>query len=301
MIITITGDLAGGKSSVAKRIASSIGAAYESAGSIQRQIAAMRGMTTLELNKYAETHPEIDKEVDNRVKAFGSSTSAIVVDSRMAWHFIPQSLKIYIAVSSHRAAERVMRDQLRTGEPVYSDLEDAARKLLERKASEELRYKALYGADSSVIENFDLYIDTTWATPDDVFELLSERIAAEEGNRQTCEVWLSPKLILPMGDAKCLVSGATPGDSNNTPVPVVRCGDYFYAWDQHELLGAAIQNKTPFIGAAILQGDDLPTPGLSAQQYVDSTFRLTTVHDWEKALGVAYIKPDGVGSGDRPT
>ena len=63
-IITISGMLGSGKSTVAKLLAECLGWDYYSTGNAQREIAAKRGMTTLELNRLADTDPSIDKEID---------------------------------------------------------------------------------------------------------------------------------------------------------------------------------------------------------------------------------------------
>jgi cytidylate kinase len=49
-------------------------------------------MTTTELNKYSETHPEIDAEIDSTFKSLTNSEN-LIVDSRLAWFFIPNSFK----------------------------------------------------------------------------------------------------------------------------------------------------------------------------------------------------------------
>ena len=63
--ISLAGDLGSGKSTVSDVLISRLGAEYYSTGAIVRSIAASKGMTVTELNKYMETHPEIDHEIDD--------------------------------------------------------------------------------------------------------------------------------------------------------------------------------------------------------------------------------------------
>ena len=58
--ISLAGDLGSGKSTVGAILAEKLHAAVYSTGTIQRKIAEEMGMTTLQLNQYMETHPEID-------------------------------------------------------------------------------------------------------------------------------------------------------------------------------------------------------------------------------------------------
>ena len=61
--ISLAGDLGSGKSTVGAILAERLSAAVYSTGTIQRKIAEEMGMTTLQLNQYMETHPEIDGKI----------------------------------------------------------------------------------------------------------------------------------------------------------------------------------------------------------------------------------------------
>jgi len=167
-IITITGDLGSGKSTVSKILLEKLNYEYIYTGKIQRDIANRYQMSTLELNKYAETHPEIDREIDATFKALNDSTD-LIVDSRLAWFFIPNSFKVYLSTDIAVAAERIANDRQRKNEQ-YLSKEEAIRDITARKESENKRYMELYGADCSDLSNFDLIIDTSFITPIEVAE-----------------------------------------------------------------------------------------------------------------------------------
>jgi cytidylate kinase len=171
-IITITGDLGSGKSTVSAILCRRLGYEYINTGKIQRDIAARYGMTTVELNRYSETHPEIDAEIDATFKSL-NGTSGLVIDSRLAWFFIPDSLKVFLAVDIKVAAARIAADMLRTSEQ-YTSAEEAVHNIMDRKASENKRYMELYGADCSNLANFDLIIDTSLLTPEQTAEQILE-------------------------------------------------------------------------------------------------------------------------------
>ncbi len=165
--ITITGDLGSGKSVVSKALRASLGFDIYSTGKVQREIAARYGMTTLELNQYAETHPEIDDEIDGVFVQLNGLPEGLIVDSRLAWFFMPESFKVFLSVPVEVAAARIMGDVARKREK-YSDLEHAIEDLSARKDSENKRFREKYGADCTNMNNFDLVIDTSKFTPEEV-------------------------------------------------------------------------------------------------------------------------------------
>ncbi|HAQ19045.1 MAG TPA: cytidylate kinase [Prolixibacteraceae bacterium] len=173
--ITITGDLGSGKSSIAKALCKMLNFKYFSTGSIQRQIGKENGMNTLELNYFAEDNTDIDKYIDDQVIKLNDEPDSFILDSRMAWHFIRRSFKIYLTVDPLVAAQRVIADNQRECEPVIEDAYEKSLNLLERRAAENKRFLAVYGVDCGDLTNYDLVIDTTFSSVEEVSELIVER------------------------------------------------------------------------------------------------------------------------------
>lgn len=165
--ITITGDLGSGKSVVSKLLQEKLGFEVYSTGKVQREIAARYGMTTLELNQYAHTHPEIDEEIDSTFASLNHRPEGLIVDSRLAWHFMPQSFKVYLRVPIEVAATRIMGDSTRKGER-YATAAQAIADITARKRSENERFLAKYNADCSNMANFDYVADTADKNPEAV-------------------------------------------------------------------------------------------------------------------------------------
>jgi len=172
--ITITGDLGSGKSSVAKELCKMLGYEYFSTGSIQRELAQKRGMNTLELNYHAEKNKEIDRLIDERLVAINQEKKPYVLDSRLAWHFVKNSFKVYLTVEPGIAAKRVLKDKKRINEPDAKDEAGKALNLLERKSAEDKRFKKNYGVDCADLNNYDVVIDTSRSTAAEVSELIIE-------------------------------------------------------------------------------------------------------------------------------
>lgn len=169
-LVTITGDLGSGKSTVAGLLAREWGARRYSTGAAMRDLAAKRGISLLELSARAEIDPTIDEQIDSVFRDLATTPEDLIVDSRMAWHFLPDSLKIRLTVAPEVAAGRVFNDRdrvpeadraLRTPSEVYQSL-------VARRASECKRYKAYYGVDVEDNTNYDAVIDTTDLSPPEV-------------------------------------------------------------------------------------------------------------------------------------
>ncbi len=171
--ISITGDLGSGKSTVAKIICGQGVFEYFSTGSLQRKLAAEKGMNTLEMNYFSETTQAIDDYIDGYLKGIEKdkeSPSRYVLDSRLAWHFVPSSFKVFLTVRPEVAASRVLSDKERSNEGNADDLEEQQKNLLERQEVESRRFKKLYNVIYRDLSNYDLVIDTSELSPAEVAE-----------------------------------------------------------------------------------------------------------------------------------
>ncbi len=167
--ITLTGDLGSGKSAVSRILCAYTGFEYISTGRIQRQLAQDMGIDTLEMNLLADTDPSIDERIDGIFVALGHDPKGYIIDSRMAWFFLPKSVKIYLKTEVQISVERIMKDPTRNSEQ-YISKEEAIQKILARKKSENERFLLKYGADCTNLDNFDLVIDTSYQTQEAVGE-----------------------------------------------------------------------------------------------------------------------------------
>ena len=164
--ISLAGDLGSGKSTVSEILIERLGATYYSTGAICRAIAASHGMTIVEMNKYMETHPEIDHEIDDGLRALSDRDENLIIDSRMAWHFVKDTFRVYMTTELAESAKRILRAN-RAGDHAAT-LSEMAEEIRARKARERLRYREQYGVDCKDLSNYDLVVDSTYASPEDV-------------------------------------------------------------------------------------------------------------------------------------
>jgi cytidylate kinase len=176
--ITLTGDLGSGKSAVSKILCEKTGYQYVSTGLIQRKLAAEMGIDTLEMNRRADVDPTIDERIDSIFIDLGKDPQGYIVDSRMAWFFLPESFKVYLQVDIRVAASRILGDPTRNSEQ-YQTVDEAVEKISARKKSENDRFLVKYNADCANLHNFDLVVDTTNRTPEQVANVIFSALAAK--------------------------------------------------------------------------------------------------------------------------
>jgi cytidylate kinase len=174
-IITITGTLGSGKSSTADGVAKELNYKRFSSGDFMRKIALDMGLTLNELQKKAEVDNTIDFKIDDEVRKAGENTE-IVIDSRLAFHWIPESFKVYLNLPPEIAKERILNNlkvnALRKQSEDSENSEEIYKKIMKRLESEKKRYKDLYNIDHTNKSNYDLIIDTNQNNLNQVVEII---------------------------------------------------------------------------------------------------------------------------------
>ena len=174
-IITIAGAPGSGKSSTADLVAGKLGFKRFSSGDFMRKISLKRGVSLNELSKIAEEDTEIDRIIDAEVKTVGENEK-IVVDSRLAFHFIPDSFKVFLdlplEISKERIFDNLKINKLRQESEGSLNREEIYRKIISRLESERKRYRELYNIDHTDKRNFDLVIDTNKNNLNQVAEII---------------------------------------------------------------------------------------------------------------------------------
>jgi predicted cytidylate kinase len=148
-------------------VAETLGLRHVSAGDFMREMAAERGISILELSRLAEEDESIDRQIDVRSADLADKGADFVMDARLGWYFIPQSFKVFLEVRPEVAARRIY-DAARGTERENVDLEMTKKAIEERTASETRRYREYYGLDYADHSHYDLVIDTSDLTVDEV-------------------------------------------------------------------------------------------------------------------------------------
>lgn len=187
--ISLAGDLGSGKSTLSKILVERLGMEYYSTGTICREVAARHGISVGEMNKYMETHPELDHEIDDGLAALSEVDKPLLIDSRMAWHFTKGTFRVYLSTDLLTSAARI--HAAGRAEEHFDSLDEAAEKIRMRQESESRRYLEFYGVSNLDLSNYDLVIDTTHATPYQVADRLCDSFRAWQEDKSYRGCFLS--------------------------------------------------------------------------------------------------------------
>jgi cytidylate kinase len=174
MIITISGQAGSGKTTVGRLLATKLGVNFYDIGTLRKMAAQKHGMTIEEYNTYGMTHPETDKDADAETIKLAKTVKSFVIQGRVAYHFIPSSIKVYLTIDPDVAAQRLSLDHHnpeRNSKSKQANVKEIRKLSIERDASDRIRYKKIYGIENFANpKNYDLIIDTSHITAEQVAE-----------------------------------------------------------------------------------------------------------------------------------
>jgi len=173
-IISLTGDLASGKTRVTDLLQEELGYSIYRNGERFRDMAVERGMNVTEFGIYAESHPEIDRQLEEASAKYAENNDNFIIDAKMGWYAIPESFKVYLKVDRAEGARRAFEDVLRKKSENFATIEEYKEDMEKRYHSETERYFKLYGVRRDDMSNYDLIIDTTHMSITEVKERILE-------------------------------------------------------------------------------------------------------------------------------
>ncbi len=165
-VVAISGPPGSGKTTIARRLSEVTSLRYWSNGEYFRKLAADRGISFQEFHKFAESHPEIDKTLDEHARR-EAERGSVVLDGRLSGWITRdlRSLKVYLTAPLDVRLQRVMaRDHVKR--------EEALTSIRQRERSNKQRYLKHYDYDVDNMEIYDIILNTgTWDV-EDVLEIL---------------------------------------------------------------------------------------------------------------------------------
>ena len=174
-IISICGDLASGKGTVSNILLKDLeyNIIYKN-GEYFRKLAKEHGMDITSFNKYVEKHPEIDIAVEKSAGDYAKTHDKFIIDARLGWYAVPQSFKVYLKVDLEVSAQRAFNDKNRKSTENFATIEEQKADIQKRYKLENLRYWNLYKVRKDDMSNYDLVVDTTKLTPQEVANIIKE-------------------------------------------------------------------------------------------------------------------------------
>jgi cytidylate kinase len=167
-LVAVGGPPGSGKTTAARGAAERLGLEYHSAGTLFRAEAERRHMDLEAFSRYAEAHPEVDRELDAHMLSL--ARPGRLLDARLAGPLARRNgIPVLYLIVTARPEVRAQRIAGRDGTP----REAAEPAMRAREESEKNRYRAIYGIDLNR-EVPDLLVDSSEIPPETVVEKLVE-------------------------------------------------------------------------------------------------------------------------------
>lgn len=290
-IISLTGDQGSGKSTVASELETRWGVKKYYTGAVLREIALKRGIDILTANHLATSDPTIDRDIDAVYKNLSQTSEDLIVDARLAWHFLPQSFKIKLTVCPDIAAERIFRDKIRKAEHVDSPPQIKA-SIQARNESETNRFKNTYGVNIQDDSNYDLLIDTANVPPHEVADLIDRLSPHFFSGEHTEHRWISPRSMYPSIMPNVTDQGLElPSDEfDHVPITAVDMGRLYLIVDGHQRTSKAVMAGVPFIPVRTVKPDEIiPGRTLTGLEFYQKNLNHNAIKEWQNVHGFNYL------------
>ena len=187
MLITMWWKAWSGKGTVSKLLAEKLWYEIISIWDMKRKLAAEMWINIIEFNKMWDD-PEKSAEFDLKYEEYQKSLNLsdnIILDSRLGFFAQPKAFKILLDVDEKIAGERIFKAKRETDKNTTK--KHAIDEVKERNSSDEARYMKLYNVDLWNAENYNLVIDTSERSPEEVVEIILDELNAYKRKKWIAE------------------------------------------------------------------------------------------------------------------
>lgn len=166
--ITLSGEVASGKSTIGKLLAEKLNYPFVSIGNRTRGFAEENGLSIIEFQRKCLLNPEIDKHIDKQFSEECNVIENLVIDYRLGYKFITQGFHIYLKISKEAAIQRLCKAG-RKNETHHT--------LMERNEVFKNQFKIAYDTDYTDEANYKLVIDVdATLTPEAIVEIILNKL-----------------------------------------------------------------------------------------------------------------------------
>ena len=172
MIITIGGPPGSGKTTVARMLSEKLNMELVVIGELFRKMAKERGLSLVEFGEVASKDHTIDLMIDKRTVDLAQRGN-IVLEGRLAGVMmrtqnIP-SFKIWLDANVKERAKRIAERENENPEAIIKRIEG-------REQCEKERYRVIYEIDYDDRFIYDLVIDTSDITPEEIVKIILDQL-----------------------------------------------------------------------------------------------------------------------------
>ncbi|MFH1101891.1 MAG: AAA family ATPase [Methanobacteriota archaeon] len=170
--ITISGSPGSGKTTVAQLLHEKTEIPYVYSGDLFRSMAQKHRMSLEEFGRYCESNREVDVELDQQQLRL-LKKGDVIVEGRLAGWLAFQNqisaLKVFIHADLDTRVRRIVNRE-------EGSLQQRKKEIVTREKSEAARYKTYYHIDVNDTSIYDLVIDSSKKTPDEIVVLIVEKL-----------------------------------------------------------------------------------------------------------------------------
>lgn len=175
MRITISGPPGSGKSTVCKMLSDRLGIECVISGMIFREMAKEQGLDLEEFGRLSQIQPRFDRLLDERMVRTAKEKNNVILEGRLTAHMLSRNgiraTKVFLHADIDTRAKRI-------AEREGIDVREAKGRILEREECEASRYRDFYEIDLSDKSLYDLVIDTTNLSPEQVVDIIISHMEA---------------------------------------------------------------------------------------------------------------------------
>ena len=178
MIITIGGNLGAGKTTLAARLAKTLGYEELYIGGIMRDMAAEQRMPIEEFYRRLKHNPELERSVDERQAKLMQEKDNLVVQGRVAWYFAKNSpFKVCNVLLTVDPKIGAVRSKQKPEYDETGDIDEILKLNIQRVKLELERYQSLYGIENFLDPaHYDFLLDTTKIGEEEVEKKVLSRL-----------------------------------------------------------------------------------------------------------------------------
>ena len=131
---------------------------------------------------------DVDEKAAAQARELEKEGKIVIVEGRTMFHFIPESIKIYVKVDSLVGAKRIWQDlqkaelDLKRNQDKVNSLEELQEKTENRQKNDIVRYQKYYGVNPYDEKHYDLVVDSTTPSAVKVAKKVMEFIEKQQKN-----------------------------------------------------------------------------------------------------------------------
>lgn len=148
--ITLSGEVASGKSTIGKELAKQLNYEFVSIGNITRKKAESEGLNIADYQKKCVSDPSMDRINDQEFSDFCNARDNLIIDYRLGFHFVKNAFHVFLKISEDDAIERLIL-QKRDNETHET--------VLVRNETFKKQFQNAYGIDYTNLSHYDLIIE----------------------------------------------------------------------------------------------------------------------------------------------